>query len=138
MVLHTHSSLLNELANKLEKNNVRITHLDMQETPHLFDTKYRHLQKPPPIDGKIPDLQGVDRQNVIHLGEAETSPSGQHTESQLRTFACRVMSNTNIPVPLHVIVPSEHSETIKNTIRRIRLEDRMIDGRICLHYSICD
>lgn len=134
MASHTHPSLLNALANKLERNNVRITHLDMREGLQLFDTKYQHLKEPPDVDGKIPDLRGVDQQNVIHIGEAETSPSDPHTESQLLTFACRVMSNTNTPVPLHVIVSSEHTEAMKNTIRRIGLEGKMIDGQIRLYH----
>lgn len=121
MASATHQHLLNSLANKLEKRSVRVTHLDMGDTPEMFDAKYRRLPSPPPIDGKIADLWGKDDQGVIHLGEAETSASGSHTEDQLRAFGRCVMPKTNAPVPLHVIVPFEYAESMKNMLRRIGL-----------------
>ena len=123
-----HQHLLNALANDLDKNNVKVTHLDMEGMPQLFDAKYRHLTQPPPIAGKIPDLRGTDRNGVIHLGEAETDVSGPHTqqtEEQLRVFGNCVMPNTDTPVPLYVIVPSEQREAMESMMRRIGLGDKL-------------
>ena len=128
----TRHHLLNALANELEKNGVQVTHLDTGDAPQMFDPKYRRLPKPPSIDGKVPDLRGVDKTGVIHLGEAETSASG--SESQLLAFAHRVMPETDAPVPLHVIVPFEYTESMKNTMRRIGLGSQ-IGSRIRVWFA---
>ena len=121
--------MVNALARGLEqKKGVKITHVDVGNTPQLFDEKYRHLPEPRAIDGKIPDLQGKDQRGVTHLGEAETDVSGPYTkqtEEQLRVFGNRVMLDTKIPVPLHVIVPSGDREAMESIIRQIGLGSKI-------------
>lgn len=117
-----HQILLNALAHGLkEKRGVNVTNLVTNGRRELFSAKYRSLPNPRPRNGMTPDLQGKDKLGVIHLGEAETSAYGSHTESQLRAFSSRRMRNTHIPIPLHVIVPFGHRKAMKNTIRRIGL-----------------
>lgn len=132
MASTTRQHLINALANELEKNGVQVTHLETGGAPQMFDEKYRRLPKPPSIDGQVPDLRGVDKTGVIHLGEAETTASG--SESQLLAFAHRVMPGTDAPVPLHVIVPFEYTESIKNTMRRIGLGSQ-IGSRIRVWFA---
>ena len=128
MTTELHQRMLNALANELEKSNVKVTHLDMDGMQQLFDRKYRHLTQPPSIEGKIPDLWGTDRNGVPRLGEAETDvfgPYTKQTEEQLRVFGNRVMRNTDIPVPLYVIVPSGQREAMENMMRQIGLKDKL-------------
>ena len=132
MASTTRQHLLNALASELEKNGVRVTHLETGGDPQTFDEKYRRLPKPPSVGGHVPDLRGVDKTGVIHLGEAETSASG--SEPQLLAFAHRVMPGTGAPVPLHVIVPFEYTESMKNTMRRIGLGSQ-IGSRIRVWFA---
>ena len=129
MMSEEHQRLLNALANALEKEKgVRITHIDVGGTPQLFDEKYRRLPEPLARNGKIPDLQGTDQRGVIHLGEAKTDVSGpytEHAEEQIRAFGCRVMKNTDVPVPLHVIVPPGGREAMERFIRQIGFGDKI-------------
>lgn len=115
--------MLGALANELEKTRgVNVTHVD-GNTPHPFE-KYSRLPKPHAVNGKDPDLLGRDQRGVIHIGEAETGVSGprtEHAEGQLRAWGRLVMPYTEIPVPLHVIVPSGDREAMENIIRRIGL-----------------
>ena len=121
-----HQILLNALAHGLkQKYGVNVTHLVTSGRKELFSSKYQSLPNPRPRNGMTPDLQGKDGLGVIHLGEAETSAYGSHTESQLHAFSSRRMRKTNIPVPFHVIVPFGRRKAMKNTIRRIGLEDKL-------------
>lgn len=124
MIPEDHQRLVNSLANALKQKGIKITHIDIGDTPQLFNEEYRRLPKPPTIKGKTPDLQGTDQQGLIHLGEAEIDVAGSYTEQtegQLRVFGNRVMPNTNTPVPLHVIVHSGDREAMESIIRRIGL-----------------
>ena len=98
MLSREHQILLNALATGLkQKYGVNVTHLVTGGKRELFSAKYRNLRNPRPRNGMTPDLRGVDRQGVTHLGEAETEVSGSRTESQLRAFSSRRMRKTNIP-----------------------------------------
>ncbi len=125
MASEKHQSLINALAKALEKEKgVEVTHIDVEDTPQLFDEKYSRLPKPYAVNGKFPDLLGKDQRGVTHIGEAETDVSGPHTEhaeGQLRAWGCLVMPDTKIPAPLHVIVPRGDREAMENLIRRIGL-----------------
>ena len=124
-----HQRLVNALAKALEqKKGVDITHVDVGSTPRLFDEKYRRLPEPLARSGKIPDLQGTDQRGVIHLGEAKTDVSGPYTEhakEQICAFGCRVMRDTDVSVPLHVIVPRGGRDAMERFIHRIGLGDKI-------------
>lgn len=123
MASEDHQRLLRALVDEFEAKGIRITYIDVGETPRLFP-KYPNPEKPPPMNGKIPDLRGVDKNHVIHIGEAETSTSGSHTEEQLRAFSCNVTPN-HAPIPLHVMVPSGKKRDMEDTIRRIGLGSKI-------------
>ena len=126
MASREHQLLLNALANGLKrKYGVNVTHLVTGGRRELFSAKYRNLRNPRPRSGMTPDLQGEDELGAIHLGEAETSAYGSHTEAQLRAFSSRRMRKTNIPVPFHVIVPFGRRKAMKDTIRRIGLGGKL-------------
>jgi len=133
MASEKHQRLINALARGLEqKEGVKITHIDIDDTPQSFDEKYRRLPEPIARNGKIPDLQGTDQRGVTHLGEAKTDVSGPYTEhakEQICAFGCRVMKDTDVPVPLHVIVPRGGRDAMESFIRQIGFGDK-IDKRI--------
>ena len=127
MASEEHQRLLGALAKVLEdKEDVNVTHVD-GNTPHPFG-EYSRLPRPYTVNGKVPDLLGKDQREVIHIVEAETDVSGPYTkqtEEQLRAWGCLVMTNTDTPVPLHVIVPSGDSDAMKNMLHRIGLGDKI-------------
>ena len=114
------------LRRTLEKS-VAITRLYAEEAPRPFNAKYGRPPKPPAIDGKMPDLQGVDSRGAIHSGGAETSASGRETEDQLRVFVRRPASKISVPETLRVFISFGRAESEKNTIRRTWLEDKPSD-----------
>lgn len=128
MVSEEHQVLLNALANGLEADGGRVTGLERRGMRKPFDKKYWNLPPPDPVDRKTPDLQGWDGGRLI-LGEAEMSPYGSHTESQLGTFVRHVMHRSD--VSLYVAVPLEHSDAMENKIRRSGWEYRKI-SYICV------
>ena len=133
MVTEEHQSLVNKLARVLEKREgVRITAIDISGTPEHFDGKYRNLPRPRDCDGSIPDLEGLDANNTVHLGEAETYMEAENLDVQLQRFSSRVMRETNAPVPLHVIVPERIRSQMESRIRSLGLGDKLDDGRITL------
>ena len=123
VVSEAHQRLLNALANGLSKEGVRVDRLDRRGMTEPFDVQYRYLSDPPPVGGKIPDLQGVDGRGRIHIGEADTSASDSQTQAQLQTFVRHVMRN---PSFLHVAVPLECANDTKNTILRAGWERRAV------------
>ena len=122
-MVSVHQRLLRTLVDRFVEMGIRITYIDVGDTPGLFP-EYPDLEKPPPMDGKIPDLRGVDENHVIHIGEAETSASGSNTEEQLRAFSCEFTPH-NIPIPLYVIVPSGDKAAMEHTIRGIGLGSKI-------------
>lgn len=112
MTSRRHQILLNALANELDKEGVKIRYLDRDGMREPFDIQYHWLSEPPSKDGKTPDLQGEDGWG-IHIGEADVSASDSQTQDQLRTFVRYVMNHRAV---LHVAVPVEHADSIRNTI----------------------
>ena len=106
MVSAEHQKLVNSLAQGLEGRGIQITGIDMAGTPEYFDQKYHRLPKPGDRDGRIPDLEGVDTNGINQLGEAETDMEAENLNDQLKKFSNRAMTKTEVPVPLHVVVPS--------------------------------
>ena len=132
MISEEHQKLVNALAQVLEKRGIQITEIDISGTPHCFDQKYRNLPKPAAIDGSIPDLMGKDTNGTIHLGEAETDMEAENINGQLKKFSTRVMTNTNVQVPFHVIVPLRIRPQMEDRIRRLGLGDRLSSRQILI------
>jgi len=125
MVSKEHQELINNLANALEsKEGVTITHVAIQGTPEHFDDKFKQLPEPPEYDKRVPDLQG-NSEGIIHLGEAELDPNDDNVEVQLKTFSSFVMEETKTPIPLHVIIPKNKKEDMRNKIKEIGLGDEL-------------
>ena len=133
MISEEHQRLVNKLARLLEdQKKVRIVAIDIDGTPQYFDQKYRNLPKPSDRDGIIPDLKGVDANHTVHLGEAETDMEAENLDVQLQRLSNRVMTDTAIPIPLHVIVPQRIRSQMEFRIRDIGLGDKLNDGRITI------
>ena len=131
MISEEHQRLVNALALVLEdQRGVRITAIDIAGTPEHFEQKYRNLPKPSDCDGSIPDLEGRDANNMVHLGEAETDMEAENLDVQLQRFSNRVMTKTKAPVPLHVIVPERIRSQMESRINSIGLGDKPNDRRI--------
>lgn len=127
MVSEEHQKLLNSLANALEAEGVTITHIDIAETPELFDYKYRDLPKPNERDGQIPDLEGM-KGALRHLGEVKTSIKDSNLDSQLKAFTNREMNSKDIP--LHIAVPKKLKKELEARLYRLRLYEKYKKGTI--------
>lgn len=125
MVSAEHQKLVNGLARGLEGRGIRITGIDMAGTPEYFDQKYHKLPEPEDRDGSIPDLEGVDASGINQLGEAETDMEAENLNDQLKKFSNRVMSKTEAPVPLHIVVPSRIKPQMESRIRDLGLGDKL-------------
>ena len=133
MISEEHQRLVNALARGLEgKMGIQITEIDISGTPHYFDQKYRNLPKPAAIDGSIPDLVGKNAEGTIHLGEAETDMEAENIDEQLKKFSKRIMENTNVQVPLHVIVPQRIRSQMEDRIRILGLGDMLGSRQILI------
>lgn len=123
-----HQKLLNSLANALESEGVKITHIDVGETPELFDEKYRKLPKPVERDGHSPDLEGM-KGALRHLGEVKTSiKDDPNIDAQLRSFTSREMNGKDIP--LHIVVPKELKKQLEGKLYKMGLYDKYKKGSI--------
>ena len=131
MISEKHQRLVNELAQLLENEKiVRIVAIDIAGTPQYFDQKYRSLPEPSDCDGIIPDLKGVDTNHTVHLGEAETDMEEENLDIQLQRLSNKTMTDTTIPLPLHVIVPQRLRSEMESRIRSIGLGNKLMNGRI--------
>lgn len=132
MVSAEHQKLVNGLARGLEDQGIRITAIDMVGTPEYFDQKYHKLPKPSDYSGSIPDLEGVDANDTVNLGEAETDMEAENLNDQLKNFSNRVMTQTKVLVPLHVVVPSRIKSQMESRIRELGLGDKLDRKEICI------
>lgn len=132
MVSAEHQKLVNGLARGLEGKGIRITAIDMADTPKYFDQKYHKLPKPGDRDGRIPDLEGIGANGTINLGEAETDMGAENLNDQLKKFSNRVMIKTEVPVPLHVVVPSRIKSQMESRIRELGLGGKLATGEILI------
>jgi hypothetical protein len=122
MVSEEHQKLLNSLANALELEGITITHIDIAETPELFDDKFRKLPKPKERDGHTPDLEGM-KGALRHIGEVKTDIKGDpNLESQLKSFTNREMNGKEIP--LHIAVPKILKKELENKLYKMKLYDK--------------
>ena len=129
MASSEHQTLVNALALAWEGRGISVTAVDMAGTPQYFEPRYRNLPKPA-YSGGIPDLQGVNADGIVHLGEAETDIRAENLIRQLKNFSNLVMKHTNVPVPLHVIVPVRLRPQLVAKMFRVGLGDRVSSGRI--------
>jgi hypothetical protein len=127
MASQEHQKLLNSLANALEAEGVTITHIDIAETPELFDDKYRDLPKPNQRDGQTPDLEGM-KGALRYLGEVKTDIKDSNLDSQLKAFTNREMSGKDIP--LHIAVPKKLKKELEAKLYRLRLYEKYKKGTI--------
>jgi len=123
-----HQKLLNSLANALESEGITITHIDMDETPELFDEKFKKLPKPNERDGQTPDLEGM-KGALRHIGEVKINIKGDsNIDSQLRSFTNREMNGKEIP--LHLAVPKELKKELEKKLYKMGLYDKYKKGII--------
>ncbi|HJT09786.1 MAG TPA: hypothetical protein VJ771_03305 [Candidatus Nitrosotalea sp.] len=128
MTSEKHQILLNSLANTLESQGITITHIDMADTPELFDEKYRKLAKPVERDGYSPDLEGI-KGALKHFGEVKTSVKDDpNIDAQLRAFTSREMDGKD--VPLHIVVPRELKKELEGKLYKLGLYDKYKKGSI--------
>ena len=123
-----HQKLLNSLANALESEGITITHIDMDETPDLFDEKFKKLPKPKERDGQTPDLEGM-KGALRHIGVVKIKIKGDsNIDSQLRSFTNREMNGKEIP--LHLAVPKELKKELENKLYKMELYNKYKKGII--------
>jgi hypothetical protein len=128
MTLEEHQRMLNSLANTLESQGITITHIDMAETPDLFDEKYKKLERPAERDGHSPDLEGM-KGALRYLGEVKTKiKDDPNIDAQLRAFTSREMGGKD--VPLHIAVPKELKKELEGKLYKLGLYDKYKKGSI--------
>ena len=128
MTSEDHQRLLNSLANALESQGVRITHIDMAGTPEFFDEKYRKLAKPDERDGHSPDLEGM-KGALRHFGEVKTKiKDDPNIDAQLKAFTNRKIDNRDIP--LHIVVPKDLKKELEKKLYKLGLYDKYKKGII--------
>lgn len=128
MTSEEHQKMLNSLANALESQGIRITHIDISGTPEFFDEKYRNLPRPIERDGQIPDLEGM-KGALRHLGEVKTSiKDDPNIDAQLKAFTSREMNGKDIP--LHIVVPKEFRRQLEAKLYKRGLYDKYKNGLI--------
>lgn len=128
MTSEEHQKMLNALANALESQGIRITHIDISGTPEFFDEKYRSLPRPSERDGQIPDLEGM-KGVLRHLGEVKTNiKDDPNIDAQLKAFTNREMNGKDIP--LHIVVPKEFRKQLEAKLYKKGLYDKYKSGSI--------
>jgi len=124
MASKEHQRMLNSLALALEKEGVKITHLDIDGMLEYFEEKYRNLPTPTERDGHIPDLEGMQN-GLKHLGEVKTDVYGDNNiDSQLNVFANRQMNGQSIP--LHITVPKALVDDLRKKLSELGLQESLI------------
>ncbi len=128
MASEEHQKLLNSLAKSLEVEGITITHIDIAQTPEIFDEKYRKLPKPKERDGHAPDLEGM-KGALRHLGEVKTLIKGDpNLDSQLKSFTNREINGKEIP--LHIAIPQSLKKELENKLYKMGLYGRYKKGSI--------
>jgi len=123
-----HQKLLNSLANALESEGITVTHIDIDETPDLFDYRFRKLPKPKERDGNTPDLEGM-KGALRQIGEVKIKIKGDVIlDSQLKSFTNREMNGKEIP--LHIAVPTKLKKELEKKLYKIGLYNKYKKGTI--------
>lgn len=128
MASEEHQKLLNSLANAMESEGIAITHIDIDETPDLFDDRFRKLPKPKERDGHIPDIEGM-KGALRHIGEVKISITADPSfDSQLKSFTNREMNGKEIP--LHLAVPAKLKKDLEKKLYKMGLYTKYKKGTI--------
>ncbi len=128
MVSEDHQRLLNSLANTLESQGIKITHIDIADMPELFDEKYRKLSRPIERDGYVPDVEGM-KGALRHFGEVKTKiKDDPDIDDQLKAFTNREIDGKEIP--LHIVVPEELKKELEGKLYKLGLYDKYKKGTI--------
>ncbi|MDE1862397.1 MAG: hypothetical protein KGI33_05750 [Thaumarchaeota archaeon] len=128
MTSEEHQRLLNLLANTLESQGVKITHMDIAGMPQFFDEKYRNLPMPSERDGHIPDLEGM-KGALRYFGEAKVKIKGDpDVDAQIRAFTNREMNGKDIP--LHIVIPKKLKKELEGRLYKLGLYDKYKKGII--------
>ena len=128
MVSETHQRMLNSLAKTWESLGIKVTHIDIAETPEFFEDRFRSLPKPSERDGQYPDMEGM-KGALRHFGEVKTSiKDDPNIDSQLRAFTSREMYGKEIP--LLIVVPKELKKELEGKMYKLGLYDKYKKGTI--------
>ncbi len=70
-----------------------------------------------------PDIVAKDQNGVLHIAEAELGDQlySVDTSNQFLTFSNRVMSNSGIQVPFHIVVYASDKDTLVNILTELGL-----------------
>ncbi len=97
----------------------------------ILEARYSGFTEPQKHGGHAPDIVAKDRNRVLHLAEAKLGDDlfSQTTKEQFLDFSNRVMTNTNIPVPFHIIVYKEDEQLLISKLNEFGLGS-LIGNRI--------
>ena len=72
----------------------------------ILEASLPGFQSPSDHGGYRPDIVARDQNGVLHIAEAELGDQiyTQQTREQFLAFSNRVMSDSRIPVPFHIVV----------------------------------
>lgn len=96
-----------------------INHFQSSLGLSIIAAAYPGFTQPPAHGRHEPDVVALDQNGVLHLGEAKLAYdlSSDMTLEQLLDFSNRVMTNTSIPVPLHLVVYRQDEPSLQATLR---------------------
>jgi len=92
-----------------------LNHFKTQLGYQILEARYSGFSEPQKHGRHAPDIVAKDGRGVIHLAEAKIGDDlySQITKEQFLDFSNRVMTNTNIPVPFHIIVYKEDEQLLR-------------------------
>lgn len=108
-----------------------LNHFRTQLGYQILEARYPGFTEPQKHGRHAPDIVAKDGHGVIHLAEAKVGDdlSSQITKEQFLDFSNRVMTNTNTPVPFHIIVYKEDEQLLISKLNELGLS-HMIGNRI--------
>jgi hypothetical protein len=92
-----------------------LNHFKTQLVYQILEARYSGFSEPQKHGRHAPDIVAKDGRGVLHLAEAKIGDDlySQITKEQFLDFSNRVMTNTNIPVPFHIIVYKEDEQLLR-------------------------
>jgi len=80
-----------------------------------------------------PDIVAKDSRGVLHLAEAKVGDDifSETAKEQFLDFSNRVMTDSNIPVPFHIIVYKEEEPALMNRLNQLGLGS-LVGNRITI------
>jgi hypothetical protein len=92
-----------------------LNHFKTQLGYQILEARYSGFSEPQKHGRHAPDIVAKDGRGVLHLAEAKIGDDlySQITKEQFLDFSNRVMTNTNIPVPFHIIVYKEDEQLLR-------------------------